>query len=138
MLIATGNPLPAIIHATLTPEQLGTGRVIIVGDVHGCLAELRELLGECDFTPGTDALIFVGDLVNKGPSSAEVGGFHVGSVPRCLDHARSALDSFKQRCPALNNEYQQSSRAGKLTVSCCTGGEGGSALGRVLRAWQSR
>ena len=69
-----GNPLPAIIHATLTPSQLGAGRMIIVGDVHGCLAELHELLAECEFRAGTDTLIFVGDLVNKGPSSAEVRG----------------------------------------------------------------
>ena len=48
--------------------------MIIVGDVHGCLAELRELLAECEFLAGTDTLVFVGDLVNKGPSSAEVRG----------------------------------------------------------------
>ena len=75
--VGAGNPLPAIIHATLTPKQLGAGRIVIVGDVHGCLAELRELLAECEFQMGTDTLIFVGDLVNKGPSSAEVGGHHM-------------------------------------------------------------
>ena len=52
--------------------------MIIVGDVHGCLAELRELLAETDFQLGTDTLIFVGDLVNKGPSSAEVRGRRAG------------------------------------------------------------
>lgn len=51
------------------------GRVIIVGDVHGCYEELRLLLGECSFDEDRDLLIFVGDLVNKGPASVEVVRF---------------------------------------------------------------
>eukprot|EP01012_Entosiphon_sulcatum_P033095 TRINITY_DN4194_c0_g1_i1.p1 TRINITY_DN4194_c0_g1~~TRINITY_DN4194_c0_g1_i1.p1 ORF type:complete len:420 (-),score=62.27 TRINITY_DN4194_c0_g1_i1:51-1310(-) len=48
-------------------------RVIIVGDVHGCITELRELLGQVGFNrQAGDNLVFVGDLVAKGPSSAEV------------------------------------------------------------------
>lgn len=47
-------------------------RVIVVGDVHGCVDELRALLGKCAFRQGTDRLIVVGDLVAKGPDSAGV------------------------------------------------------------------
>lgn len=46
-------------------------RVIAVGDVHGCIDELQELLRRCDFRPG-DLLVFLGDLVSKGPDSAAV------------------------------------------------------------------
>lgn len=46
-------------------------RYIIIGDVHGCIDELRNLLRTLVLTP-EDQIIFVGDLVDKGPRSAEV------------------------------------------------------------------
>ena len=47
-------------------------RTIIVGDVHGCIDELRQLIARLDYQPVSDRLIFLGDLVNKGPASREV------------------------------------------------------------------
>ncbi len=47
-------------------------RTIIIGDVHGCAAELQNLMGAVIFDPATDHLIFVGDLINKGPDSLAV------------------------------------------------------------------
>lgn len=47
------------------------GRTVFIGDVHGCAAELSELLdviGLCD----ADRLVFVGDLIARGPDSAGV------------------------------------------------------------------
>ena len=46
-------------------------RHIIVGDIHGCLRELEDLLLRIDLAP-TDVLVSVGDLLNKGPDSAGV------------------------------------------------------------------
>ncbi|MBX3191954.1 MAG: metallophosphoesterase [Labilithrix sp.] len=46
-------------------------RTIIVGDVHGCRAELEALLDRVAFSSG-DRLIFVGDLVARGPDSLGV------------------------------------------------------------------
>lgn len=47
------------------------GRTIIVGDVHGCSRELDALLDQVAFTSG-DRLVFVGDLVARGPDSLGV------------------------------------------------------------------
>ena len=44
---------------------------IVVGDVHGCLDELRRLLATCGFQRG-DRLVLAGDLVAKGPDSQGV------------------------------------------------------------------
>lgn len=46
-------------------------RTIIVGDVHGCRSELEALLDRVAFTSG-DRLVFVGDLVARGPDSLGV------------------------------------------------------------------
>ncbi len=50
-------------------------RTVIVGDVHGCCAELKALLAEVGFEAG-DRLVMVGDLVTRGPDPA-------GLVERC-------------------------------------------------------
>ncbi len=48
-----------------------SGRTIVVGDVHGCRAELERLLSAVRLAPG-DRLVFVGDLVARGPDSLGV------------------------------------------------------------------
>ena len=48
---------------------------IVVGDVHGCLRELEQVLARADFDAGRDRVIFVGDLVNGGPDSLGVMRF---------------------------------------------------------------
>jgi predicted phosphodiesterase len=44
---------------------------IVVGDVHGCVDELEQLLRACGHRAG-DAVVLVGDLVAKGPDSRGV------------------------------------------------------------------
>ncbi|MBF0240607.1 MAG: metallophosphoesterase [SAR324 cluster bacterium] len=47
-------------------------RTICVGDVHGCYQELMMLLKKVGYSQEQDQLIFVGDLVNRGPESLKV------------------------------------------------------------------
>ena len=47
-------------------------RTIIIGDVHGCIDEMTELVAKAGYRPGIDQLIFVGDLINRGPDSLAV------------------------------------------------------------------
>lgn len=63
---------PAKAHVTLAASATKGKRVLFIGDVHGCLDELEELLRKCSYTEEGTVVIFVGDLVNKGPKSVEV------------------------------------------------------------------
>jgi bis(5'-nucleosyl)-tetraphosphatase (symmetrical) len=58
----------------------------LIGDLQGCDAALQRLLEKIAFTPSRDTLYFLGDLVNRGPSSDAVlrrlMGY--GSAARCL------------------------------------------------------
>lgn len=47
------------------------GRIFAIGDVHGCHRALATLLGMLALTAG-DTVIFLGDLVDRGPSSKQV------------------------------------------------------------------
>ncbi|MGI4861911.1 MAG: metallophosphoesterase [Janthinobacterium lividum] len=49
-----------------------TGRDFAVGDVHGCFHLLRQGLDDLGFDPQRDRLFSVGDLVDRGPDSADV------------------------------------------------------------------
>ena len=71
-----------------------TGPFDIIGDVHGCRAELEELLGELGYTVHRDAdgravgarhpegrtAVFVGDLVDRGPDTPGVLRLAMGMV----------------------------------------------------------
>lgn len=60
----------------LSPTPAAVPPVLLqVGDVHGCYDALLNLLDEVQYTPLVDNLILVGDLVDKGPKSQQVGAW---------------------------------------------------------------
>jgi len=67
-------PMPRVPHRTLEKQDCRDpdGRVVVVGDVNGCIDELQELLSLVEFKENEDTLVFVGNLVNRGPASGEV------------------------------------------------------------------
>jgi serine/threonine protein phosphatase 1 len=59
------------------------GRIIAVGDIHGCATEFEDLLGKLALTKH-DRLILLGDLVNRGPESGRV-------IALAREHAHHSL-----------------------------------------------
>lgn len=49
-------------------------RTLVIGDVHGCYAELMDLLDKAQLH-ASDQIVFVGDLINRGPSNRQVLDF---------------------------------------------------------------
>ncbi|WP_019587928.1 polynucleotide kinase-phosphatase [Deinococcus apachensis] len=115
-----------------------TGPFDFIGDVHGCLDELRELLVKLGYTvegdmatppPGRTA-VFVGDLVDRGPDSAGVlrlvtnmvrsgalcvPGNHDEKLKRALDgkavQALHGLDRTLEQLDAAGPEFRAEVRA---------------------------
>lgn len=73
-------------------------RTIIVGDVHGCVAELGRLLD--DLAVGaTDRVLFVGDLVARGPDSLGVLALYrqVRGQAVLGNHESTLLEAYRAR-----------------------------------------
>lgn len=100
-----GIGVPAVVQGEWARSLGLSPRLIVVGDVHGCIDELRTLLRLADYTPG-DQVVLLGDLVAKGPDSVgvvqlarEIGarsvrGNHDHEVIRCFEAAsRGAPDA---------------------------------------------
>lgn len=65
----TTTPTPPVRHYARNTA----GRDLVVGDVHGCFSKLSAALDAVGFDPAAgDRLFSVGDLVDRGPESADV------------------------------------------------------------------
>jgi hypothetical protein len=65
---------PPFAVVTVEASQLKE-RALIVGDVHGCLDELKALLHKANYADGRTSVVLVGDVCNKGPHSAATVAF---------------------------------------------------------------
>lgn len=66
------------------PVFSDVSRTFVVGDVHGCLRELKALLAKAGVRKGVDRLVFAGDLLDRGPDS-------VGVVRLAMDYGAEAV-----------------------------------------------
>lgn len=88
------------------PHKDTPHRLLAIGDIHGCLAELDQLLDQVE--PNVeDQLVFLGDYIDRGPDSAGVVDrlLQLGErLPRlvCLrgNHEQMLLDFLDNRNPA--------------------------------------
>lgn len=85
-------------RARLPGKSVPVGRTVFIGDVHGCAAELHELLDHVAFSE-TDALVFVGDLVARGPDSVGVLDIFRRTNARGVlgNHEERLLEVFEAR-----------------------------------------
>lgn len=58
----------------MTARLSKRGRLLAVGDIHGCLEQLRTLMARVAPTPN-DQVVFLGDYVDRGPDSRGVLDF---------------------------------------------------------------
>lgn len=107
----------ASLHFVLSPGRLPRGhRVYAIGDIHGCLTELRRLhaMIQDDVAQRaieTTTLIHLGDYIDFGPDSAgvltllatgpQIPG--VRTINLMGDHERTALDALSGDGPAATD-----------------------------------
>jgi hypothetical protein len=64
-------------------------RTFVIGDVHGCLAELDQLLAAASLAPSDD-VVFVGDLIGRGPDP-------LGVINRALEIGARSVQGNHER-----------------------------------------
>src|ERR1044072_9724664 len=71
-------------------------KTFVVGDVHGRCAPLRLLLEMLPRDPATDTLVFLGDLIDRGPDA-----------PGCVDLVMKLQQENPERVLCLRGNHEQ-------------------------------
>lgn len=77
-------------------------KIFAIGDVHGCIAKVKDLISIIGMNADRDTLLFVGDYIDRGPDSKGVIDFilelrrKIGNVV-CLsgNHEQMFLDYYR-------------------------------------------
>jgi hypothetical protein len=88
------------------------GRLIAIGDIHGCRAEFAKLLRRLALTPD-DRVILLGDLVNRGPDSTGVIDLarSIKALSLLGNHELRLLNYRRTRDPAFLKENDAETHA---------------------------
>lgn len=96
------------------------GRLIAIGDIHGCYYTLRSLLDKIQYDYKSDHIVFIGDYIDRGAHSYEVVQF-ISQLQRhaprenvkCLmgNHEKMMIDSVEN-----NNSYLWLYNGGLQTI----------------------
>lgn len=62
-----------------------SSKIFAVGDIHGCFDKLSGLLRRLPFNRDVDALIFLGDYINRGPDTSKVLDFLIDLKATCAN-----------------------------------------------------
>jgi serine/threonine protein phosphatase 1 len=74
--------------------------IYAIGDIHGCLERLKALLSKIDDDPARDQLVFLGDYIDRGPSSFEVVDYLIQ-----LEKERSGVVFLKGNHEEMFGQY---------------------------------
>ncbi|KFY59959.1 hypothetical protein V497_03977 [Pseudogymnoascus sp. VKM F-4516 (FW-969)] len=89
-----------------------SGRLIVVGDIHGMKSDLERLLVKLDFDSTRDHLVCAGDMISKGPDSigvlellmqlgaSAVRGNHEDGVLKAWKKLHAKSESASQNSPS--------------------------------------
>jgi serine/threonine protein phosphatase 1 len=47
-------------------------KIFAIGDIHGCLGKLRQLIQNINADPENDTIVFIGDYIDRGSAAREV------------------------------------------------------------------
>jgi predicted phosphodiesterase len=95
-----------VLKAESNASAPNNSRLILIGDVHGCISELEILLKRIDLQPA-DQVVFVGDLVNRGPDSSAVlaKARQIGALSVIGNHEDRLLRYKQQRDPTVLKKF---------------------------------
>lgn len=51
------------------------GRIFAIGDIHGCISKLENIIDRIDIDVQNDSLVFIGDYIDRGPDPKGVVDF---------------------------------------------------------------
>ena len=92
-------------------------KTFVVGDIHGRRAQLDSLLQMLPRNDGADLLVFLGDLIDRGPDA-----------PGCVDYVLNIKEENPERIICLRGNHEQMllefiSGVTNLWITPVTGGE---------------
>ena len=79
-------------------------RLVAIGDIHGCVHTLKDLLNRVSYSSQTDTLVFIGDYIDRGYFSYEVVNMLIKLQHQigkdkgvCLrgNHEQMAIDAYR-------------------------------------------
>jgi hypothetical protein len=66
------------------PDHKSDSKLILIGDVHGNLKELKKLLKKADYNQKKDHFVLLGDFITKGEDSLGVINFAIDNGASCV------------------------------------------------------
>ena len=69
-------------------------RILIIGDIHGCLDMLKRLMDRVSWQPDKDQLIFLGDYIDRGENPKGVVDY-ILALTGCSSHVKCIMGNHE-------------------------------------------